>query len=146
MRIEFANMRGVRGTIRRVTAFTAVTTPEYSFLFSSYYWLLGFFSLGYSMSIVMRVHISIHAFNADSHAFIYFYDDYASAIAVIHFLFIYIYDHDRLYKYYMDIYYDYSGSTTSMRTRCRAAYRTLFETVVALLLPSREDRAVTRRQ
>ena len=56
----------------------------------------------------MRVHISIHAFNAESHEFIYFYDDYASAIAVIHFLFfsLYIYDHDRLYKYYIDRYYD----------------------------------------
>ena len=54
---------------------------------------------------------------------------------------LYIYDHDRLYTDYIDIYYDYSGSTTSMRTRCRAAYRTLIETVVALLLPSQEDKS-----
>ena len=97
----------------------------------------------------MRVHISIYAFNTDSNEFICFDDGYTSAIVVIHFLSfsLYIYEHDRLYTDYIDIYYDYSGSTTSMRTRCRAAYQTLFETVVALLLrPSQEDRAVTRRQ
>ena len=105
--------------------------------------------LGYSISIFMRVHMSIYAFNTDFNESIYFYDGYTYAMAVIHFLSfsLYIYEHDRLYTDYIDIYYDYSGSTTSMRTRCRAAYRTLFKTVVALLLrPSQEDRAVTRRQ
>ena len=105
--------------------------------------------LGYSISIFMHVHMSISAFNTDFNESIYFYDGYTYAIAVIHFslfLFIYIYEHDRLYTDYIDIYYDYSGSTTSMRTRCRVAYRTLFETVVALLITSQEDIAVTRRQ
>ena len=106
------------------------------------------FFFGYSISIFMRVHISIYAFNTDSNEFICFDDGYTSAIVVTHFLSfsLYIYEHDRLYTDYIDIYYDYSGSTTSMRTRCRAAYWTLFETVVALSITSQEDIAVTRRQ
>ena len=55
--------------------------------------------LGYSISIFMRVHMSIYAFNTDFNESIYFYDGYTYAIAVIHFLSfsLYIYEHDRLY-------------------------------------------------
>ena len=81
----------------------------------------------------MRVHISIYAFNTDSNEFYTSTTIFICNIGdIFSLLSLYLYEHDRLYKYYIDIYYDYSGSTTSMRTRCQLAYRTLFETVVAV--------------
>ena len=62
--------------------------------------------LGYSISIIMRVHISIYAFNTDFNEFIYFYADYTYAIAVIHFLsfFLYIYTSTIGYIWVIQIY------------------------------------------
>ena len=86
MRIGFANMRGVRGTIRRMTAFTAAATLEYSFLFSMIIFFEGYSLLAIRHRSLYAYIYLFYALNADSNEFIYSYDGYTYAIAVIHFL------------------------------------------------------------